>query len=279
MKFGYQMIKGQTIVNNVQSAIILKAMSDYINGTSLKQKAIELTEQKVEYAPGKSEWNKNRVQRMLTDTAYLGTEQYPQIADKDTLDKVQEIMNSRNTQKNLNRQEVFSSVIVPIKCGKCGCETVRRYEPRTKIPKIMHTCTNPECKAQYRMTDDELREKIKCSMIATNEKELLPSEETMQTVRRLDNEIERDLQCLDIDGEALKNKIMECAALKYSLCTRKRESMDYSKMNPCSPIFIKEIKRRVSAIYLDSNTQIWLRMTDGQIIGKDVNEYDSSCSS
>lgn len=279
MKFGYQMIKGQTIVNTVQSAIILKAMSDYINGTSLKQKAIELTEQKVEYAPGKSEWNKNRVQRMLTDTAYLGTEQYPQIADKDTLDKVQEIMNSRNTQKNLNRQEVFSSVIVPIKCGKCGCETVRRYEPRTKIPKIMHTCTNPECKAQYRMTDDELREKIKCSMIATTEKELLPSEETMQIVRRLDNEIERDLQCLDIDGEALKNKIMECAALKYSLCTRKRESMDYSKMNPCSPIFIKEIKRRVSAIYLDSNTQIWLRMTDGQIIGKDVNEYDSSFSS
>ena len=279
MKFGYQMIKGQTIVNTVQSAIILKAMSDYINGTSLKQKAIELTEQKVEYAPGKSEWNKNRVQRMLTDTAYLGTEQYPQIADKDTFDKVQEIMNSRNTQKNLNRQEVFSSVIVPIKCGKCGCETVRRYEPRTKIPKIMHTCTNPECKAQYRVTDDELREKIKCSMIATTEKELLPSEETMQIVRRLDNEIERDLQCLDIDGEALKNKIMECAALKYSLCTRKRESMDYSKMNPCSPIFIKEIKRRVSAIYLDSNTQIWLRMTDGQIIGKDVNEYDSSFSS
>lgn len=270
MKFGYQMIKGQTVVNSVQSAIFLKAMSDYIIGTSLKQKAEELTEQKVEYAPGKSEWNKSRVQRMLTDTAYLGTEQYPAIVDKETFDKVQEIMKSRNTQKNLNRQEVFSSTIIPIKCGKCGCDTVRRYEPRTKIPKIMHTCTNPECKSQYRITDDELREKIKIGMTQATEKELLPSEETMQTIRRLDNEIERDLQCLDIDGETLKNKILECAALKYSLCTRKRESMDYSKMNPCSQIFIKEIKRRVSAVYLDSNTEIWLRMTDGQIIGKEV---------
>ena len=279
MKFGYQMIKGQTVVNSVQVAVFLKAMSDYIIGTSLKQKAEELTEQKVEYAPGKSEWNKSRVQRMLTDTAYLGTEQYPAIVDKETFDKVQEIMKSRNTQKNLNRQEVFSSTIIPIKCGKCGCDTVRRYEPRTKVPKIMHTCTNPECKSQYRITDDELREKIKIGMTQATEKELRPSEETMQTIRRLDNEIERDLQCLDIDGETLKNKILECAALKYSLCTRKRESMDYSKINPFSQIFIKEIKRRVSAVYLDSNTEIWLKMTDGQIIGKDVDEHDSNSSS
>lgn len=279
MKFGYQMIKGQTVVNSVQSAVFLKAMSDYIIGTSLKQKAEELTEQKVEYAPGKSEWNKSRVQRMLTDSTYLGTEQYPAIVDKETFDKVQEIMKSRNTQKNLNRQEVFSSTIIPIKCGKCGCDTVRRYEPRTKVPKIMHICTNPECKYQYRITDDELRDKIKIGMTEATEKELLPSEETMQTIRRLDNEIERDLQCLDIDGETLKNKILECAALKYSLCTRKRESMDYSKMSPCSQIFIKEIKRRVSAVYLDSNTKIWLKMTDGQIIGKDVDEHDSNSSS
>ena len=35
MKFGYQMIKGQTVVNSVQVAVFLKAMSDYIIGTSL----------------------------------------------------------------------------------------------------------------------------------------------------------------------------------------------------------------------------------------------------
>ena len=108
---------------------------------------------------------------------------YPAIVDKETFDKVQEIMKSRNTQKNLNRQEVFSSTIIPIKCGKCGCDTVRRYEPRTKVPKIMHTCTNPECKSQYRITDDELREKIKIGITQATEKELRPSEETMQTIR------------------------------------------------------------------------------------------------
>ena len=61
MKFGYMMKNGETVICEVQIAVYRQAASDYIAGVSLKSKADELTEQKVEYAPGKYNWNKNRV--------------------------------------------------------------------------------------------------------------------------------------------------------------------------------------------------------------------------
>lgn len=278
MKFGYQMIKGKYVTVSSQLSVILKTYADYIMGTSLKTKADELTALKVEYALGKSNWNKNRVQRMLTDTNYLGNDTYPQIIDKETFDKVQKIMQSRNTQKNCNRQEVFSSSIVPIKCGICGCITTRRHIPNSVKPKVVHTCCNPDCKHIYHTTDESLRNMVKVKMMQAIEIEMQPLEEIILDIHRLNNEIERDLKSTNIDPENLKNKIFQSAALEYCLCTEKKKSMDYSQVDPCSQIFIREIKSKVSAVYLKSDEDIWLQMTDGQTIGKENDVYVNGCN-
>ena len=100
----------------------------------------------------------------------------------------------------------------------------------------------------------------------------------MTAVRRLTNEIDHDLQGLDVDAETLKNKIFECAALQYAaIHIKRRESVDFTEMKPHSPVLIREIKKRVSAVMLDGTEEIRLQMTDGQVIGKE-NGNDTDCS-
>ena len=143
--FGYTMENGRIEINRQQTETLRGIFREYIQGTSLKAKAEELSEDKIEYAPGKYTWNKNRVQRILTDQRYLGTDQYPSIIDESTFQEVQQIMAERNTQKGCNRQEVFSSSVIPILCGKCGHPVIRRYDARWKNT-TKHYCTNPDCK-------------------------------------------------------------------------------------------------------------------------------------
>ena len=69
--FGYTMENGRIEINRQQTETLRGIFAEYIQGTSLKAKAEELSEDKIEYAPGKYTWNKNRVQRILTDQRYL----------------------------------------------------------------------------------------------------------------------------------------------------------------------------------------------------------------
>ncbi len=275
MKFGYIMQNGEIVICKEQIAVYQQAITDYIAGVSLKNKADELTEKKVEYAVGKHIWNKNRVQRMLTDPTYLGTDTYPPLIDKETFDKVQEIMQSRNTQKECSRKKIFSSAVIPIRCGKCGFPTKRRFDSRC-VNSTVHLCLNPECRAAYAIDDERLWELVRSKISAAEEAESKPSDENMKAVCRLKNEIEHDLQSLDIDGESLKNKIFECAALQYATLRIKRESVDFTKLEPYSPVLIRELKQRVSAVLLDDKDEIRLQMTDGQVIGKEENDYDTN---
>ena len=275
MKFGYMMKHGENVICEVQIAVYRQAAYDYIAGVSLKTKADELTERQVEYAPGKYNWNKNRVQRMLTDPTYLCTETHPPIIDRETFDKVQAIMKSRNTQKGHQREKVFSPSVVPIICGKCGASTNRRYDGR-RANNTLHICTNPECKSTYAIEDEALWELVRIKIIGVDATEVEPSEEIMMAVHKLTNEIDHDLQWFDVDADTLKNKIFECAALQYAaLHIKRRESVDFTEMKPHSPVLIREIKKRVSAVMLDGTEEIRLQMTDGRVIGKE-NDYDSN---
>lgn len=48
-------------------------------------------------------------------------------------------------------------------------------------------------------------------------------------------------------------------------------------MKPHSPVLIREIKKRVSAVMLDGTEEIRLQMTDGRVIGKE-NDHDTDCN-
>ena len=268
--FGYEIIRGKNVINTKQAEVINKAMTDYIEGASLQRKADELTTKKIEYAPGKYHWNKNRVQRMLTNPVYLGTESYPRIVKQELSDEVKTVMDSRNTQKKVKREEIFSSAIVPICCGLCGSLTERIYEGRTKVVRVHHKCTNPECKKSYTIYDIDFRKMVRDLLATAEELSIVPSKEVGHEIQSLKYQIQREIESSDVSLESVKNKIFRCAALQYSQYTKPKESIDYSKMGLCSLEFNREIKRRVKCVCIDTNEKIWLCLSDGQIVGKDV---------
>lgn len=266
--FGYRIINGLPVVDENQAEVLRQIADRYIDGASLKNEAQRLTAMRMEYAPGKWDWNKNRIQRLLTNQTYLGDEHYEPILDGKTFERIQEIMQSRNTQKGCNRQTVFSSAVVPILCGKCGQPITRKYDARWKIP-THYSCTGHDCGSVYTIPDSELWSKVKELLQTAGEADQKTDKDVQMELHRLNNEIEHDLQSLDIEGSTLKVKIFEYAALQYTaLNSPKTESMDFQDMNPCSPIFIQEIRRRVSAVILDDEN-IQIRLTDGQTVGKE----------
>lgn len=276
--FGYRFENGEATIDSAQSQIIQQIVQNYIDGTSLKTQAEMLTAGKIEFSPGKYIWNKNRVQRLLTNRIYLGDEHHAPILSEETFAEVQQIMQERNTQKNLRRDEIFSSAIVPLICACCGQEAKRNHRPKRKS-KTQYICQNPECGKAYSISDEEMWKLVQELMICAEDYETEASgDATMQMeLQRLNKEVEWDLQGLDIDGDTLKAKIFECVALQYALLNEiKRESMDFRTETPCSSAYIREIKRRVSAVLIDGNDKIRLRLADGRVIGKDVMENDAS---
>lgn len=91
-----------------------------------------------------------------------------------------------------------------------------------------------------------------------------PSDELLTDIRRLNNEIERDLQILNVDSDSLQEKIYECAARQYQLNRIiPRESMGFQNTDPCSPDFIRNIKKMVASVQLiDDHTISLKRISD-----------------
>lgn len=266
--FGYRVINGLPVVDENQAEVLRQIADRYIDGASLKNEAERLTAMRMEYASGKWDWTKNRIQRLLTNQTYLGDEHYEPIIDSKTFERIQEIMKSRNTQKGCNRQTAFSSAVVPIQCGKCGQPIARKYDARWKIP-THYICTGHDCDSVYAIPDSALWNNVKELLLKVDEAEQKPDKNVQMELYRLNNEIEHDLQSIDVDGSALKEKIFQYAALQYTaLDSPKTESMDFQDMNPCSPTFIQEIRRRVSAVLLDKEN-IGLRLADGRMVGKE----------
>ena len=269
--FGYKIANGAPVVDEMQAETLRQVAERYIGGASLKSEAERLSAMKLEYAPGKWDWNKNRIQRLLTNRTYLGDENYAPIIDGDTFERIRTIMQSRNTQKGCNRQTVFSSAVASILCGKCGQPVQRKYDARRKIP-THYICTGHDCGKIHQIPDSALWSEVKELLQEAGESEQEPNNDTQMELYRLNNEIEHDLQSPDMESDATKAKILEYAALQYRLLhLPKRESMEFQERNPCSSILIQEIRRRVSAVLLDEES-IRIRLTDGRTVGKENNQ-------
>ena len=82
-----------------ESKILQDIFKEYLDGASLLKIAQNLTAKRTEFLPGRCDWNKNRVKRILEDARYLGTDTYPKLIDKDMLLKALEIKERIITKK------------------------------------------------------------------------------------------------------------------------------------------------------------------------------------
>lgn len=281
--YGYTVQNGKPVTHPDESIIVRRIFTDYLGGASLLSIAQALTADKIEFLPERSDWNKNRIKRILEDIRYLGTDTYPALISEDMFRGTQAVKDSNNNQRI--KSEVPFRLPCPVECT-CGHKMNRRHDSRRKLSQELWTCQNPDCKRIININDDallgELTELLNRlignpSVVQTNADE---SAEPPIEIRRLQNEVNRQLDSLDFEKEQVKKAIFTLAAEKYSQIDNqniiaKMLRAELKKQAPLSHFSTELFKRTVSKILFDENGQTVLALKNGQNIGKEPNYADS----
>ena len=270
--FGYTMENGTVIINDIEAAIIRETAEQYLGGKSLRTIAELLTARRVEYMPGKSDWNRSRIQRMIDDKRYIGDNGYPPILTEQTYTTMQAMKTEKNTQKAVSHFKLT----FPVVCPSCGGRMQRRYDNRRKAS-TWWCCS--ECKTTVGMTDEEMQNGITerlNEVIDDPERIEIPESayEESQEVKRMSAEIAKALDTLGFDKEALKQKMLTCVSEKYmslGMETITAQSLkDIFKTVPPLTAYDSDLTdQAVSGIQLKENGTISLVLINGQRIGKE----------
>lgn len=277
--FGYDVIDGEIKRNPSETVVVQQIFEDYIYGKSLKTIANELKYQRVEYLPGQYGWNKNRVSRILEDRRYLGTENIPEIITEEQFRNAAANRSIQNTQKDYHKDEVITAAVVPIVCGRCG-GPAKRLNVKTSTYYQKHVCTIPGCMHEYLITDKRLNEMI-LALLLTADIQVPAQSTTSMEIRRMEKEIERQLESPDADTQALRGMILDVAAEKYRLLTAGLEITDKlrtdlapARLSSCN--IRKTVMETVKRITLISSDAIELTLINGQVLRKERDDESDS---
>lgn len=283
ISFGYQFENGKIIRHPAESRIVSNIFEDYLQGGSLLQIAKKLNGCGAEYMPGVTGWNKARLKRIVEDVRYLGDETYPPIIDTDTFGKAQKIKAERNTQKDIDRSADIYSLNIPVCCEQCGQLMRRMHDSRTSFGEKW-ICQG--CGAIIKIGDEKLLADVtECLNMVIGDTKLidvpLRQKEPSSCLRRLENEIGRLLDSSEIEKETLKNKIFECASLRYSEMDTTESVTEmlkaaFEKSGPLSQYNQELTERTVSSISLNHDGSICLTLKNGRKIRKE-NRYGTDC--
>lgn len=144
---GYKVLNGKIVVYEEHRRLVEQIFIDYDNGVSALRIAKKLKEKGVKNANDKVSWTHASIGRILENHNYLGTEDYPQIIDKELFDRVQQkreqvrIEGSRGKHRpNKKERLIFSGVLI---CAECGCP-YSHFQPSHK--KERHGVPKWKCK-------------------------------------------------------------------------------------------------------------------------------------
>lgn len=280
LPYGYKMEKGIIQIHPAEAETVKRIFSHYLAGENLKEIAEALTKRKIEYLPGESTWNKNRIKRMIEDKRYLGDETYAAILDTETFQRA-------NAEKNDRRSYVVPIVTSEDKrithkvyCEECGGRLIHRTDTTQKQRETWY-CESKECKYGISMTVEAMKAEITEIMnrlIISPSLAEAPCQKTdyepSVEVLRMENEIERMLEALDFEKETVQDLILKCAAEKYKECSNiqpitDRLKADFAKAGPLSDFSARLFDRTVDAILLGRNQAVRLKLKNGTIIGKE----------
>ena len=153
--FGYEMQKGKIKISEYEAEILHRIFAEYINGRNLKELAEMLAEQNIEYLPGMSAWNKNRIKRILEDKRYTGDDKYPMIIENQIFTQANEIKTKRrNTSDNIVTAD-SKPLVYSVRCGCCGAMLKHRTIRKLRNSEKWY-CESVECKIMVKKTISEI---------------------------------------------------------------------------------------------------------------------------
>lgn len=274
--FGYIIKNGIVTVDKTEADIVREIAKQYLGGSSLKTIAGGLTLRTIEYMPGKSDWNKSRIRRMIDDTRYIGNNGYPPILIEQEYSAMQAFKSQKNTQKNIDHSDNIFKLNAPVVCANCGGRMQRRIDNRRKTI-TRWRCT--ECKTSVNISDEDMLggiTELLNEVIADPESIQIPKSdyEESQEIKRLNAEISKELNTVGFDKEAIKQKMLTCVSEKYmSLGTEEvtaQSLKDIFKDTPPLTAYDSDLTdQAVSGIQLKENGTISLVLINGQRIGKE----------
>lgn len=218
--YGYTMREGKTIIEHNEAEIIQHIFLQYIQGASLKDLAMELTNSNVPYTEKTAVWDKARIARIIENAKYTGSDEYDPIIDEDTYENAVSAKSARQRNTIAKECEGITLIRNRIRCSECGSPMVRRICSKRKI-KESWTCTNDECGIRVRISDSDLLIKITLliNRIIANSNLMLPrakhSPPTSPIIAALQKELDAELIREHPSEEFILTKISELAGQLY----------------------------------------------------------------
>ena len=283
--YGYGCVNGQLAVIPEEAVVVKKVFSDYISGKIMREIADELTATNVEFYCGKTVWNKGMIFRILENRKYIGEDLYPSIIDLATYEKANGVKQNKGSAQTEDTTEV-AWLKEHVFCGQCG-RTMRRIAKWKTREKWI--CPNG-CKCQ-KYTDDkviyygieEIIEMIsKDPTLLHRKEEFVPYQRT-QEIMRYGNEIGRLMNAGNVEFNAVKNVIMQSAALKFSACIEDKsvytEVVEKHLPSIISDgvINVDEIDQIVEKIELAESGDIIVRFINGITISNNKGGDSDGC--
>lgn len=216
--YGYKVFDDifEIIPNEAQT--VSRIFNEYISGSSLKRIAERLTAEQVLYKPGKSEWNKNMVSRILDNSHYAGDEYYPAIIGRDIFETALTRKNTLGGKREKDSPEIkyIKSVIY---CSTCGKQIHRLGKYSNNHEKWL--CDN-NCKVAVYMDDDTLFGKIMSVMNKViSQSDLLKINTTVDSdldieSLRKTNEVRYMLDQSGLQFQPIKKALFDCTESRFN---------------------------------------------------------------
>ncbi len=279
--YGYEMQNGLIVICLKEADTVKQIFSQYLNGKNLKNIAERLTENQIEFLPGEYGWNKSRIKRMIEDERYIGDNTYPAIIDKDIFQKANFEKNSRRT--NISPVVTAEKKLLTHKviCTDCRRRLFHNTDSRLKNSEKWF-CKNEDCKFSVYMTVAELEHEIteilnlliSTPKFTEYEETDIQAEPSLEIIR-MENEIERQFESIDFDKNEIQNMILQCATKKYDAYKGVRHitdrlKADFENRSPLSAFNTDLFERTVSAVIIDKNKKVSLKLKNGKIIRKEL---------
>lgn len=285
------MQNGVIVIHLKEANIVKQIFNQYLNGKNLKNIAEKLTENQIEFLPGEYYWNKSRIKRMIEDKRYIGGDNYPAIIDKDTFQRANVEKNNRIRNINPVITAEKKSLTNKVICSNCGRRLFHNTDSRLKNSEKWF-CKNEDCKFSVHMTVAELEHEVtEILNLLISQPKLVEYEETDTSAEssieiiRMENEIERQLEYIDFNKNEIQNMILQCVAKKYDAYKGVRHitdrlKADFEKSSPLSAFNAELFDRTVSAITIDKDKKVCLKLKNNKIIRKEMtlNDANTACT-
>ena len=270
--FGYHYQNGIMAVHPQESQTVRAVFTAYLSGEPLSKIAAHLTAKLVEYLPGRWQWDKARVKRILDNAKYTGQDDFPPIIKE----KDFQLAHQKKESANTNRQPVDEDVKLfkgMTHCHHCGGLMVRRMDSRFENP-VTWKC--PQCGYFLPLPDEEFKQRVFRLQKKLVDKPLLAEDEiqvTSMEARRLTNEIYRKLDSGDFSEDELVNLALQCAAKNYEAISSARhitERLTATLLHagPLSAFDRELFQRTVLEIHLTRKGEILLKLQNGVFVGE-----------